>query len=376
MAKVDAVVIADGDDAAAFAGGETRGPVGGGVENGEAAGRSVGVDGEGLGGACDGRRIGLDVEVKAVVGELDVGIAGFAEAFVGGGVREFVSDVREPGAAGLELVNQGEGLFDGLVHGMGNIAEGVEDEVVEVFKERDGGFGKTAEIGEIRGAAEAEAEHVHVAVEERHGNDGNAEKLEGALDFVEDDAGEGAEGGLGVKDVGEGAADDAEGFLGAVNGHGGALADVEGANVVEALDVIGVAVGEQNGGEAIQVGGEGLGAEIGGGVNDDVLAIAGEEDGGTQALVVRIGGLADGTMAADRGNSHGSAGAENGEVDGRRGHGSILRRGRGWGKESCQFSVVSFQFKSSEREKITQSSQRTQRFAEKRWGTVTQRLQR
>jgi len=263
----------------------------------------------------------LHVEPEAIVGELDVGIAGLAEAFVGGGVGKFMSDVGEPGAAGLELVNQGEGLLDGLVHGMRNIAESVEDEVVEVFEKRHGGFGKAAEIGEIRGAAKAEAEHVHFAVEERHGNDGNAEKLEGAFDFVEDDAGDGAERGLVVKNVGEGAADYTEGFLGAVDGHGGALADVEGANVVEALDVIGVAVSEKNGFEAIKVRGEGLGAEIGGGVNDDVLAIAGEEDGGTQALVVRVGGLADGTMAADGGDSHGSAGAENGEMNGRWGHG-------------------------------------------------------
>jgi len=38
---------------------------------------------------------------------------------------------------------------------------------------------------------------------------------------------------------------------------------------VEALDVIGVAVGEKNGCEAIEAGGEGLGAKIGGGVNDE-----------------------------------------------------------------------------------------------------------
>jgi len=253
--------------------------------------------------------------MEAIVGKLNVGIPGLAEAFVGGGVGKFVGDVGEPGAAGLEFVNEGEGLFDGLVHGMRNIAESVEDEVVEVLEKRSGGFGEAAEIGEIRGAAEAEAEHVHFAVEKWHGNNGNAEKLEGSFDFMKDDAGNGAEGGLGVEDVGEGAANHAEGFLGAVDGHGGALADVEGANVVEALDVIGVGVGEKNGFETFQVRGEGLSAEIGGGVNDDVLAIAGEEDGGAEALVVRIGGLANGTMAADGGDSHGSAGAKNGEMN-------------------------------------------------------------
>jgi hypothetical protein len=208
---------------------------------------------------------------------------------------------------------------------MRNIAEGVEDEVVEVFEERQGGFGEAAEIGEIRGAAKTEAEDVHFAVEERHGNDGNAEKLEGAFDFVEDDAGNGAERGLGVEDVREGAADRTKGFCGAVHWQSGALADVEGANVVEPLDVIGVAVGEKNGGEVIEARGESLGAEIRGGVNDDVLAVAGEKNRGPQALVVGVGGLADGTVAADRGDSHGSAGTENGEMDGRRGHGSACQ---------------------------------------------------
>jgi hypothetical protein len=73
--------------------------------------------------------------------------------------------------------------------------------------------------------------------------------------------------------------------------------------------VVGVAVGEEDGFEAIEAGGESLGAEVGGGVNDDVLGIAGEEDGGTEALVVGIRGITDGAVATDRGNAHGRAGA-------------------------------------------------------------------
>jgi hypothetical protein len=72
---------------------------------------------------------------------------------------------------------------------------------------------------------------------------------------------------------------------------------------------------------------------------------------------VRVGGLADGTVAADGGDSHGGTGTEDGEMEGGQGHGTILRRGRGWGKGSCQFSVVSFQFKRSERKKMTRPSQ-------------------
>jgi len=166
-------------------------------------------------------------------------------------------------------------------------------------------------------------------VEEWNGDEGNAEELEGAFDFVEEDAGDGAESGLAVKDVVEGAADDTEGFGGAVDGHGSALANVEGANVVEAEDVVGVAVGEENGFETIEAGGEGLGAEVGGGVNDDVLGIAGEEDGGTEALVVGIGGITDGAVAANRGNAHGGAGAEDGEEKRGGRHGGILAGGGG-----------------------------------------------
>jgi hypothetical protein len=200
---------------------------------------------------------------------------------------------------------------------MGKVAEGVEDEIVKVFEKGNGGFRKAAEIGEIRGAAEAEAEDIQFAVKKRHGNDGNAEKLERAFDFVEDDTRDGAQRGPGVEDVREGAADNAESFFGTIDGNSRALADIERANVVEALDVIGVAMGEQNGFKALDACGEGLRAKIGSGINDDVLPIAREEDGGTQALVVRVGGVADGAVAADRGNSHGSAGAENREVDGR-----------------------------------------------------------
>ena len=291
------------------------GPVRSRITNGEAAGRSVDVNGEGFGGALDGGRIGLNFELKAVVGELHVGIAGFAETLVGGGVGKIVSDVREPGAARFEFIEDGEGLLDGLMHGMGNIAKGVDDEVVEIFEERDGGIGKAAEIGEIGGATKAETEDFHFAVEQGNGDERNTEKFEGAFDFVEKDAGDSAESGLVVKDVGESAADDAECFRGTVDGHGSALADVEGANVVEAEDVIGVAVGEEDGFKTIEAGSEGLGAEVGGGVNDYVLGIAGEKDGGTEALVVGIGGTADGTGAADRGDAHGGAGAEDGETE-------------------------------------------------------------
>jgi len=98
-----------------------------------------------------------------------------------------VSDVREPGASGLEFVDESEGLFDGLMHGMRNIAEGVDDEVVEVFEERHGGFRKAAEIGEISGAAKAKP-RTSISPWRRGTGMMECKKLEGAFDFVEDHA--------------------------------------------------------------------------------------------------------------------------------------------------------------------------------------------
>jgi len=88
------------------------------------------------------------------------------------------------------------------------------------------------------------------------------------------------------------------------------LADVEGANVVEALDVIGVAVGEKNGCEAIEAGGEGLGAKSGVVSMTTFWPLRERRMEGRRRFVVRIGGLADGTVAADGGDSHGGAGTE------------------------------------------------------------------
>jgi hypothetical protein len=215
---------------------------------------------------------------------------------------------------------------------MGNIAKSINDQVVEIFEQRDGRIGEAAEIGEIGGAAKAVTEDIHFAVEKWNGNESDAEECERAFDFVEKDARDGAEGGLVVENVGEGAADDAERFRGAVNGHGSALADVEGAKIVEAEDVVSVAMGEEDGFETIEMRAEGLGAEVGGGVNDDVLGITGEKDRGTEALVVGVGGITDGAVAANRGNAHGGAGAQDGEVERRRRHEDSLSGGMSWGK--------------------------------------------
>ena len=73
-----------------------------------------------------------------------------------------------------------------------------------------------------------------------------------------------------------------------------------------------MAVREQDGVEAIESGAHGLLAKVGSGVNDHIAAVPCQQNGGAEALVVRIGGVANVTRAAKRRHAHGSAGTEHG----------------------------------------------------------------
>lgn len=75
-----------------------------------------------------------DFEFEAVVTKLHVGVAERAEAFVGFRVREFVGNVREPGATRLEAIDEDESLLNGLVHWVRRIAESVHDKFIEVLQ--------------------------------------------------------------------------------------------------------------------------------------------------------------------------------------------------------------------------------------------------
>ena len=157
---------------------------------------------------------------------------------------------------------------------MRSVSQRVDDQVIQIFEKRGGGIRQRTEIGEICRAAEAKAEHPEIAVQQRHGNNLHAHQLEWAMDNVEVDARNGALRGRVVKNIGKGAANHAKRFFRAVHGERGFLANVEGANIVEAEDVVGVAVGEEDGVEAIEADAEGLLAKVGRGVDDDVLAVA------------------------------------------------------------------------------------------------------
>jgi len=72
-------------------------------------------------------------------------------------------------------------------------------------------------------------------------------------------------------------------------------------------------VSEQDGVEAVDSGAESLLAEVGRGVDDDIVAVVREQQRRAEAVVAGIFGVADAAMTAERGDAHGSSGAENGD---------------------------------------------------------------
>ena len=71
---------------------------------------------------------------------------------------------------------------------------------------------------------------------------------------------------------------------------------------------------------------QGLRAEIGRGVDQHVVALVADQDGGPQAVVARVAGRAHGAMAADGGHAHTGSRAQHGDLERRRRHSGFLSR--------------------------------------------------
>ncbi len=103
-----------------------------------------------------GRVVYLHFKFEAIVGQLHVRVAHSYKARIGFGVRQVVGDVGERRAARLELLNERERLFYRLVHGMWNISQSVQDQLIEPFEQRHRGIRNRAEVGEIGGPPKPE----------------------------------------------------------------------------------------------------------------------------------------------------------------------------------------------------------------------------
>ena len=310
VAEVDAVEVADGEGAA-----EGRGKVCGPFLRGRkgAEGRSSDRGWGGIAGGGEISVVELDFQLETVVGEVYVGKAEVAKAVGGLGMGEVMRYVGKPGTARIEAANEGEGLIHGLVHRMRHIAEGVENKVVKAGEGREGRVGDGTKVSDVSSAAETKAENLHVAMDEGNRRDTEAEEVERSGGFAEGDAGDGAEFGFVVEDVGEGALDGAKGFGVGEDGKGDLLTKIVGTNVIETHDVVGVAVSEEHGVETVECDAESLLAKIRSGVNDGKFAAAGEQQGRAEAFVAGIRRAAHAAMTAERGNAHGGAGAKNGD---------------------------------------------------------------
>src|SRR5260221_12655449 len=96
-----------------------------------------------------------------------------------------------------------------------------------MFEKGGGGIRQRNVIGEICRAAEAKAEHLEIAMQQRDGNNLHAHQLEWAMDDMEVDARDGALRGRVVKNVGKGAANHTKRFFRAVHGSEGFLRKVD-----------------------------------------------------------------------------------------------------------------------------------------------------
>src|ERR1700730_2547127 len=202
---------------------------------------------------------------------------------------------------------------------MRDIAQGIYDQVIQIFEECGRGVWQRAEVGKISRTAKAKAEHFQIAMPQRHGNDLHAHQLERAIDDVKVHAGNSALRGRFIEHIGKGATNHAKSFFRAVDRQRGFLANVEGANVVEAEDVVGMAVGEQNGVEAVETDAQGLLTKVGCGVDDDVWFVARKQQGRAKPIVVGVLRGADAAATRERRHAHRGARAK---------HGDFYRSGR------------------------------------------------
>src|SRR5260221_11957127 len=139
---------------------------------------------------------------------------------------------------------------------------------------------------------------------QRNWRDGCAEKFDRAVNVIDFDEWNRADFRFSVEDVRKRAAQDVKCFGVRENRQRGLLAHVEGANIVEAENVIGVGVREEDGVKALKADAKGLLAEVRRRVNDDVLAIAGEKQGRAETIIARILRSANAAIAAERRDAH------------------------------------------------------------------------
>lgn len=184
-------------------------------------------------------------------------------------------------------------------------------------------------VGKICGAPKAKSVHCAFAVTEPDRREIESEEIDrSAVKSVGDQPRHRGFRITGVEDVAETVPDICNGFSRAVNGNLTALPEIKRAYVVEAHDMVGMRMREQNGIHSFDPGAQGLLAQIGRGVNKDAVAPVFHQNGRPQPVIARVSGGANRAMAADGRHSDAGARAEHGNADRLSGH---LRTGLPFG---------------------------------------------
>ncbi len=209
------------------------------------------------------------------------------------------------------------------------LAKGIEHQRVHAFEQRPRRLRNFTAVGQIRKSAHPEPKDQPMAVEHRHRDELVSTQAERAGDErqVHLRHPTARERRL-LEDIGEGPPQIARGVAVRIARHGFPLEAVVAAHFVEAEDVIGVAVREQNRVEAPDVVRERLGTQVARGVHQHVprRAMVGgrarrqrvgagmqvDQNGWTASAVARIGRLAHVAVAADHRHAVRRAAAEHG----------------------------------------------------------------
>ena len=196
-------------------------------------------------------------------------------------------------------------------------AERVQDEDVEVFEYWKAFGWDIAHVREVGGGAEAVAGDGLAAVSDRHPDERGAEELDGStgggFDAMNLDAGAGGVAVDGAEGVLEDPLDDVRCGIVSVESDAFRTGKTEWAKVVHAEDVVSVGVCIEDGIDSGEVLADGLMVEVRACVDEDRVLVVSDGDAGARAAIGRVGLVrvcADSTGAAERGNAHAGAGAE------------------------------------------------------------------
>ena len=236
------------------------------------------------------------MELQSVVGQAYVR----RERGLSGGVVESVAHVREEGAPWFELIHKRHGALKVRVAVMGLVAQGVEDEDVEILQERKAFGWDVTHVGQVGRAAESIAGDLLSSVGHGDAAEAGAEELHaGAGSGVEAMELDACAGGVAVFRA-EGVLEDAlkviRGLVVGVDGeitgcgagHIARDAKAEGAEVVETEDVVSVAMSVEDGIDLANALAESLRMEVRPGVDEDSVAFETQADGRPGAAVAPV----------------------------------------------------------------------------------------